>query len=201
MYNKPNSVLIDSEQASHLSNNSDSSHGTIEIVRAPKHYLEQLDDIFISNLETIPVTQEQPWDKAGEILLRRWLDEAEKSASMHSKTAYRLKHLYRALGMAIILSTSLVALMNSLFPCASGSYKYVSVFISFISLIFANLSSLYNYGPKYQQHFTYEGLYYRYAIDIQEILVTEVSFRPPKDKTIVEFRERKGNLITSAPEF
>jgi hypothetical protein len=153
------------------------------------------------NLETIPVTAEAPWDEAGEVLLCHWLDEAKESAQGHKSTAYRLKKLYRALSVAVILSTGLVFLVTSLFPCTDeAEFKYVQVLISFTSLILANLSSFYDYGPKYQCHFQYEGLYNRYGIDIQEILATSIDFRPPKDKTVVEFRERMGNMVTSAPE-
>ena len=101
----------------------------------------------------------------------------------------------------MIISAGFVFLFSSLFPCTvDETYKYIQVSMSFGSLILANLSSFYDYGPKYQSHFQYEGYYMRYYINIEEILATEVDFRPPKDKTTVEYRERMANLITSAPE-
>jgi hypothetical protein len=155
----------------------------------------------LHNLETVPVTAEAPWDQTGEALLRVWLDEAKDESKGHKTTAYKLKRYYRRLSIAVIISTGLVFLVTSLFPCTNeDAFKFIQVIVSFISLILANIASFYNFGPKYQEHFQYEGLYMRYAIDVEEVLATDIDFRPPKDKTIVEFRERKGNLVTSAPE-
>jgi hypothetical protein len=171
-----------------------------EIVRAPKQYIDQLDEEFLHQIETIPVTTEAPWDLKGEVLLRVWLDEAKDSSKGHRNTGYKLKNVYRILSISVILATGLVFLITTLFPCEDDSHKYISAFISFSSLILANLAAFFDYGPKYQSHFQYEGLYQRYVIDINEILSTDSEYRPPKDKTLVEFRERMGNLVTSAPE-
>jgi hypothetical protein len=171
-----------------------------EIVRAPKQYLDQFDPEFLHKLETIPVTTEAPWDLKGDVLLRVWLDEAKESSKGHRNTGYKLKKNYRILSISVILSTGLVFLITTLFPCGDDSHKYFSAIISFISLILANFAAFFDFGPKYQSHFQYEGLYQRYVIDINEILSTDVEYRPPKDKTLVEFRERMGNLVTSAPE-
>jgi hypothetical protein len=171
-----------------------------EIVRAPQHYINSIDDQILHNLETIPVTTEAPWDLKGEVLLRVWLDEAKDSSKGHRETGYKLKKLYRILSISVILATGFVFLVTTLFPCNDNSHKYITAIISFTSLIFANLAAFFDFGPKYQSHFQYEGLYQRYVIDINEILSTDEVYRPPKDKTLVEFRERMGNLVTSAPE-
>ena len=179
---------------------SESSTNETEILRAPKQYIDKLDQEFLHQLETIPVTAEAPWDLKGDVLLRLWLDEAKNSSKGHKNTGYKLKKIYRILSISVILATGLVFLVTTLFPCEDDSHKYISAFISFSSLILANIAAFFDYGPKYQSHFQYEGLYQRYVIDINEILSTDVEYRPPKDKTLVEFRERMGNLVTSAPE-
>lgn len=178
------------------------TYNEAEIQPASGQYLDRIGSDYINRLETVPVTPEAPWDQRGEILLRSWMDASKNSSTNHKRTGYRLKKLYRTLSIAVIILTGLVFLLTSLFPCgtSNNSFKYIQVFSSFLSLIVANLSSFYDYGPKYQSHFQYEGLYMRYYIDIEEILATDIDFRPPKDKTIVEFRERMGNLLTSAPE-
>lgn len=181
---------------------SGSEHNQAIITPASQQYIDQLDPRYINGLETIPVTPEAPWDQRGEVLLRDWMDDAKKSSKDHRDTGYKLKRLYRQISISVIVSAGVVFLLTSLFPCNTTNevYKYIKVVVSFISLIIANISSFYDYGPKYQSHFQYEGYYMRYYIDIQEILATDTDFRPPKDKTIVEFRERMGNLVTSAPE-
>ena len=179
---------------------SESATNETEILRAPKQYIDQFDREFLHQLETIPVTTEAPWDLKGDVLLRLWLDEAKNSSKGHKNTGYKLKKIYRILSISVILATGLVFLVTTLFPCDDTSHKYISALISFSSLILANISAFFDYGPKYQSHFQYEGLYQRYVIDINEILSTDVEYRPPKDKTLVEFRERMGNLVTSAPE-
>ena len=172
-----------------------------EIVRAPDDYLDLLERGFTDKLETIHCTSEAPWDGAGENLLRRWMDEAKDNSILHKKTAYKLKHFNRITSICVIFSTALVFLVTSLFPCTNDeTYKIIQVIISFISLIIANIASFFDFGPKYQAHFQYEGLWMRFAIDIEELLVTDVDFRPPKDRTIVEYREKMGNLVTTAPE-
>ena len=180
---------------------SSADHNQAEIICPTQRYLDSLNPEYINGLETIPVTPEAPWDSRGEVLLRHWMDAAKDHSEKHSAIAYKLKSLYRKLSVLVILSTGLVFLTSSLFPCTDEvMYQYIHVFISFVSLVLANLSSFYDYGPKYQSHFQYEGYYMKYYIDIEEILATDIDFRPPKDKTIVEFKERMGNLVTSAPE-
>lgn len=176
-------------------------HNEAEIIRASQQYINQFNPEYINGLETIPVTTEAPWDERGEILLRNWMDEAKTNSAKHKTTAYKLKKSYRALSLGVILSTGFVFLVTSLFPCTDQvAFKYLQVCISFSSLLIANIASFYDYGPKYQAHFQYEGYYMRYYIDVQEVLATDADFRPPKDKTVVEYRERMGNLVTSAPE-
>lgn len=172
-----------------------------DILPAPEDYLRQLDPAILRALETISVNPEAPWDEAGEKLLRDWMDDATKCAKGHAKTGYKLKRRYKGLAMCNILATGLVFLVSSLFPCTSESaYKYITVVISFISLLVANTHTFFDYGPKYQRHFEYEGRYYKFVVDMEEILVTDADFRPPKDKSIAELKERKGNLVTTAPE-
>lgn len=172
-----------------------------EIAKAPEEYLNHFSQQYINNLETVQVTAEAPWDENGEKLLRRWMAQAKDCSKAHRSTAYKLKHLYRLLSITVIITASCVFLTSSLFPCTvEPVYKVITVFISFINLTIANISNFFDFGPKYQLHFQYEGLWIRYALDIEELLVTDHDYRPPKDKSIVEYRERMGNLISSAPE-
>ena len=180
---------------------SNARYNEAEITPASQQYIDSLDREFVNGLETIPVTTEAPWDKAGEILLRDWMDEAKDTAIDHRRTGYKLKKRYHFLSIAVIVTAAFVFLVSSLFPCTTEeSYRYIQVCFSFVSLIVANTSTFFNYGARYQKHFDYEGKYCRFAIDIQEILITQTEFRPPKDRTMVEYKERKGNLVTSAPE-
>jgi hypothetical protein len=181
---------------------SDSQYNEADIILAPERVLQQLGEIdpnFMDRLETVPVVSEAPWDTEGEILLRCWMDEAEECANAHKTTGYKLKRNYRILSILVILAAGLVFLVTSLFPC-DDAYKVVQVVVSFLNLMVANFASFFDFGPKYQNHFQYEGLYRKFAIDISEILVTREDFRPPKDRTMVEYKERKGNLVTAAPE-
>ena len=180
---------------------SGSPHNELDLVPAPQSFLDRLSSEYINNLETIPVIPEAPWDTNGEELLHRWMVEAKDMAKGHKKTGYILKFRHQRLSIAVILSAALVFLVSSLFPCTTIKvYKYIQVGFSFLGLVIANTNAFFNYGARYQLHFEYEGKYRKYAIDIEEILATQVEFRPPKDKTIVEFKERKGQLVTSGPE-
>ena len=178
-----------------------SPHNAVDLVPASQQYIDQLDPEFVNRLETIPVIPEAPWDEQGEKLLCRWMVEAKDFATGHKRTGYILKRRHQRLSISVILSASLVFLTSSLFPCTlNQTYKYIHIFISFISLAIANINGFFNYGANYQRHFEYEGKYRKFAIDIEEILATRADFRPPKDKTLVEFKERKGQLVTSSPE-
>ena len=180
---------------------SQSPHNEVNLVPAPQQYLNQLDPEFLHNLETIPVIPEAPWDTNGEELLHRWMADAKDLAKGHRHTGYILKKRHHQLSISVIIATALVFLVSSLFPCTTEpTYKYIQVFVSFLSLVIANINAFFNYGARYQLHFEYEGKYRKYAIDIEEILATQTEFRPPKDKTIVEFKERKGQLVTTGPE-
>ena len=172
-----------------------------DILPAPEEYLQRLDPAIVRALETISVNPEAPWDEAGEKLLRDWMDDAAKCAKGHSRTGYKLKARYKLIAMSNIMATALVFLTSSLFPCTDEPiFKYITVCISFISVIVANINTFFDYGPKYQKHFEYEGRFYKFVVDIEELLVTDVDFRPPKDKSMAELKERKGNLLTTAPE-
>lgn len=155
----------------------------------------------IDPIETIQVTQEAPWDTAGEDLLRIWLVASKRSASSHRKTGYHLKKLYRFFGILSIVSAAIVFFFSNIIASKDiETDKIVHVFVAFINLIIANLTNFLNYGPKYQLQFEFEGKFTKLAVDIEEILAIDADFRSPKDRTLAEYKEKIGNLFVNAPE-
>ena len=162
---------------------------------------KQFDQTAIDSLETIQVNQEAPWDKKGEDLLRDWLVAAKQQATSHRKTGFRLKKLYKFIGITSILSAAIVFFVSNV-QISTDEHRYtvIKVTVAFINLIIANLASFLNYGPKYQRHFEFEGKFTKISIDIEEILAIDPDFRSPKDRTLAEYKEKVGNLFSSAPE-
>lgn len=179
----------------------DLPHNQTEIVPAPREFLEQLGQQYIDNLETVPVNPEAPWDGAGEQVLHRWMAEAKTSSADHQKAGYKLKKRYKILQFALIISATIVFVESALIPCNTDQFALVAIRVVFtaINLLIAQLNQALNYGSKYQQHFEYEGKFAQYALDIEEILATDIDFRAPKDKTITSLLERKKQLV-NAPE-
>lgn len=171
------------------------------VTPAPPDILDELNQDRYNSLETIHVSQEAPWDQQGDELLRRWVDDAQKQSLQHRKRGFYLKKLYRILGILSILAASIVFFMSSVkFNDDEAIDQLGHSVFTFINLIFANLNSFLDYGPKYQKHFEFEGKYIKVCIEIEEILSTDKEYRVPKDRTLAEYKEIVGNLYTSAPE-
>lgn len=152
-------------------------------------------------IETLQVSREAPWDKAGEDLLRSWLDAAKQQASAHNKTGYRLKRLYKIFGICSIVSASIVFLFSNITVTENEEGDAIfHVIVSFINLLVINLTSFLEFGPKYQLHFEFEGKFSKFGVDIEEILSCDPDFRAPKDRTLGEYKEKIGNLYTNSPE-
>jgi len=152
-------------------------------------------------LETIQVSEEAPWDKPGEDLIQSWLEIAQQQAIVHRKHGFRLKHLYRLYGILAIVSAAVVFFFaNIKVSPVKTTDDIVHVFVAFINLIVANLNNFFDYGPKYQRQFEFEGKYSKLAVDLTEILAIDSEFRSPKDRTLAENKEKIGNLMINAPE-
>lgn len=162
---------------------------------------ERFNEKPFDTLETIQVSQEAPWDTKGENLLRDWLVASKQQAASHRKVGYRLKKLYKFIGITSILSAAIVFFVSNV-QVSTDEHRYtiVKVTVAFINLIIANLASFLNYGPKYQRHFEFEGKFTKTAIDIEEILAIDPEFRSAKDRTLAEYKEKVGHLFTTAPE-
>ncbi len=151
--------------------------------------------------ETIRVTQEEPWDSKGEDLLCIWLASTEQEASKHRTRGFRLKRLYKIFGILSIVSAAIVFFCSNIdIPPDTGTESFVRVFVSFLNLIIANLVSFLDYGPKYQKQFEFEGRYLKVSVDIKSVLASTKDYRPPKDRTLAEYKERIANLYANAPE-
>ena len=162
--------------------------------------LSEYDDFNPDSIETIQVSQEAPWDVAGESLLRKWMETAGKQASSHQKTGYKLKKLYKIFGISAVFSAALVFLMSNLQFGDQTRTTVVHSIASFINLLIANLAAFLSYGPKYQLHFEFEGKFTKVYVDIEELLAIDREFRSPKDRVLAEYKEKMGNLFTHAPE-
>lgn len=155
----------------------------------------------IDPIKTIQVSQEAPWDSAGEDLLRVWLATAKQQATSHRKHGFRTKRFYKLFGISSIVTAAIVFLIANLeLSVLEGTDTIVHVFAAFINLLIVNLNGFLDYGPKYQRHFEFEGNFAKIAIDIDEILAIDPDFRSPKDRTLAEYKEKIGNLVRSAPE-
>lgn len=152
-------------------------------------------------LETVRVSQEEPWDKQGENLLRDWLATAKQQAIIHRKHGFKLKGLYKFYGVLSIISAGFVFLCSNVI-LSGDEYvdTTVKVFIAFVNLVIVNLVNFLDYGPKYKTQFEFEGKYAKVGVDIDQILAIDREFRSPKDRTLAEYKEKMGNLFVNAPE-
>lgn len=151
--------------------------------------------------ETLQISQEEPWDKSGEDLIRNWDNIAQQQASDHRARGFFLKKLYKIFGIISILTAGVVFLVSNITISPHHDIDtLIKVIIAFINLVVANLVNFLDYGPKYQKQFEYEAKYTKLSIDIQEILAIDREFRSPKDRTLAEYKEKVGNLFSTAPE-
>ena len=156
---------------------------------------------FEDPLETVQVSQEAPWDKQGEDLLRSWLATAKQQASAHRKRGFQLKRLYKFFGILSIITAAVVFLFSNITVSPVEREDTITKMVfAFINLIVANLVSFLDYGPKYRHQFEFEGLFTKVSIDLTEILSIHVDYRAPKDRTLAEYKEKIGSLFTYAPE-
>ena len=146
-------------------------------------------------------SNEAPWDEQGTTILKTWIQEAKKESVLHRNRGFYLKKSYRFLGISSIVVAALVFLTDQIqFSDDQLADKAYHSIFAFINLVFVNISSFLNLGPKYQEHFEFEGRYIKVGIEMEEILATDIQFRAPKDRTLAEYKEIVGNLFTSAPE-
>lgn len=154
-----------------------------------------------TSFETVQVSEEAPWDKQGEDLLRSWLETAKQQASVHRKQGFKLKYLYKFFGILTIISAGAVFLFSNIkLSSMVATDDAAHVFVAFVNLIVVNLNNFLEYGPKYQRQFEFEGKYSKLAVDLEEILAIDSEFRSPKDRTLAENKEKFGNLLVNAPE-
>lgn len=152
-------------------------------------------------VETIRVSQEAPWDQSGEDILRNWMATAQQQAHTHRKRGYKLKRLYKFFGVMSVISAAVVFLFSNANIFKDDKTGTIAkVVVAFINLVISNMASFLDYGPKYKHQFEFEGRYSKFAIDIQEILAIDSEYRSPKDRTLAEYKEKIGNLVTNAPE-
>lgn len=171
------------------------------VTPAPQHVIDELDASVYNSIEEVHVSQEAPWDEQGDQLLRNWVADIEKQSVLHRSRGFYLKRLYRILGITSIVAASLVFFTSNIeFSTNELSNQIGHSVFTFLNLILANLNSFLDYGPKYQQHFEFEGKYTKVGIEIHEILATDHEYRIPKDRTLGEYKEIVGNLYVSAPE-
>jgi hypothetical protein len=151
--------------------------------------------------QTIPITQEAPWDEPGEELLRSWLSTAKQQTTAHRQRGFKLKRYYKSLGILSIFTAAIVFLISNVHISDNDNTEtFVRVFVAFVNLVIANSVNFLGYGPKYQRQFEYEGLYAKIVVDMEEILCTDRDFRVAKDRVLAEYKEKIGNLYTTAPE-
>jgi len=186
-------------QSSRLRGRGVDPRGTL--LPAPPSIIEHIDPERLDSIETIRVSREAPWDESGEELLRLWMDAARKHAEEHRLRGYRLKKFYRFTGILSILSAAILFFAAGILFSPD---EYINdIFhraFTLINLVIINLTTFMGFGPRYQEHFEYEGRYNKLVCDLQEILATHGEFRSPKDKTLAEYKEVMGNLLSIAPE-
>lgn len=154
-----------------------------------------------NTIETVQVGEEAPWDQPGEDLVQDWLETSKQQAAIHRGKGFRLKRRYKFFGILSIITASIVFLFSNIVVSLNLSIDtFVHVFVAFINLIVANLVQFLEYGPRYQRQFEFEGKYSKLAVDLTEILATDIEFRSPKDRVLAEHKEKIGNLMINAPE-
>ena len=170
-----------------------------EVVVAPNQLLSQLDDQYLRGLETIPVSPEAPWDEAGERVLRDWMAEAKVTAAKQNAKARKLKY-YHYIVSFLAISWAVLMTFASFFACSDLLGAKLTLSGLGAVQLGINLSVAFlNLGQRYQRHYEYEGKFFKFALDLEELLATDIDFRPPKDMTIRGLKEIKKSLL-EAPD-
>lgn len=199
--------LVDSDRESQSSINTERRRNPVRAVRTTqtnqehRNIVEEFDYNHHNTIEEKQSNTEGPWDEEGNALLRAWIIEAKKESILHKNKGFYLKRVYRILGVSTIVAAALVFFTDSVQFSKDPKLDktYHSIF-AFINLVIVNINSFLSLGPKYQQHFEFEGRYLKVCIEMEEILATNILFRSPKDRTLAEYKEIVGNLLISAPE-
>jgi len=186
-----------SDEVREIVSRSTDNRGEIEL--APQHILNGVEQF--GRMETVPVTIEEPWSEATEMLLRNWKDHAQKAADSHEEAGQRTKSKHKLIGFVVVLSSTLNFIFNSLFPCSDEPvYQILLVFSAGINVFWNAIVTQLNLQERYRLHFEYQIKYQDLVYDITYTLSRDLDFRPAADQFLTEVKERK-KLLDTAPEF
>ncbi len=165
---------------------------------------EQL-DIAIDSIEHIldsesrskddPNRKELLWEHREEDFLKKITSACEKQSKLHRIKGKLFKKLYSAFGVpSMLIPIVLSGLTDQL-----HDYKLVQSLLMIATGTLTGISTFFNFGKKYQEHFDYENKYAGLAGDISTELCKPKRHRIACDVYLERIRLLYSNLNTNAP--
>ena len=134
------------------------------------------------------------WQKREEDLLKKWLDDMIESSKKQGLKGRRTKKLYAILGvpatlipviMSGLTSLNVDPIVNSLMMVTTGTLIGISTF--------------FNLGKKFSEHFEYESRYDELAKELEKELCKPKAFRISCDVYMERIYMKYCSLNASAP--
>ena len=136
------------------------------------------------------------WENRQERLLLKWSDSCQKTALAHSKCGKKNKAYYRMIGIPSIVIPIVLGGLSPIVECNS----LVNSLLLMVSGLVASVAMFFNFGKKYQEHYTFENKYNMLRNEMAVELSKPKSGRMACDVYLEKIKNNFNNLNSQAPD-
>ena len=135
------------------------------------------------------------WELREEELMLKWKEEMKTQANLHRKKGRQIKKLYAVFGLPASLIPIILSGLSEQFENHMLAYNLLMIF----SGTLVGISTFFNLGKRFTQHFQYEHRYLELALDIEKEIRKPKRFRQPCDVYMEAVYLKYCNLNGQAP--
>lgn len=135
------------------------------------------------------------WDHREEILLTEWMSNMKESSSAHYKNGKRFKKLYAFVGVP----ATLIPIIMSGLTIQLEQYPTIQSLLMITTGTLIGISTFFNLGRKFSEHFEYEARYLELALELQKELNKPKKHRIACDVYMEKIYMKYTWLNNSAP--
>ena len=169
---------------------------TTEMLAQGEEYRSDINETDISD---IPIKREEPWTDEIEQLVRRWAHQMNSLSELHDNAGYITKSRFMRLAIPSVIVPFAMGFISQVTPDTKRS-SIVDGFMFMLTSGISGLSALFNYGQRYEQHFSYSSNYSNISSRIESELSRKRKYRIPAEIFITELKCTINNLNDQAPE-
>jgi len=139
---------------------------------------------------------------SGQQLLLDWSRQACVNRARSSRRAKRYKKLHNALGIPVIMFSSIVgsAAFTQIHQAPNNTVRIFAGVLSIVSAILAGLQTFFGFGESAEKYRAVGIGYEKIEKDIEEILALPGYFRDDFKQQIDNVREQMNTLADDSPE-